>query len=260
MRRAPVGLICLSAFFLISYSLLAQDPAQVSISPSSATMLVGDARPFRAVDGKGHTLRGVHWTVSRPELVDLQPGDEVEIMAKQVGSFTLTAHTSAGFADAQIEVLRGSTLPMGTVKWSVADLPGCHTTKITPAVPSPNGPDVFEESACADGTYIRALTADGVLLWRRKIDSTPHPGMLSQHSTSTPTAASLHASASSICDAISMGMQKSEVEKLTTARQLGAPIESPSGVWLIEEEGAQCKLWFDAGSQVVKKRKILITE
>jgi Bacterial Ig-like domain (group 2) len=155
----------------------AQDRPPVSISLTAATMLVGETRPFRAVDDQGHAPHGVQWTISEPRLAELSSGDDVEITAKAAGSFTLTAHASAGFADARIEVVQASALPEGTIKWKVADRPGCHTIKITPAVPSAGGPDIFEESGCADGTYVQALTADGVLLWRRKMDSEPHsPG------------------------------------------------------------------------------------
>jgi hypothetical protein len=235
----------------------AQSAPPVTVSPASATMMVGESRPFRAVDGDGRFLHNVQWTVSQSGIADVSSGDEVEVTAHQVGKVTLTAHASTGFADAHIEVVGGSTLPQGTIKWSSGDLPGCHSTKIVPAVPSANGPDVFEESQCADGIYVRAYTADGVLLWRRKIGS--NPGMPAKSVESAIAANPLNTRAGSICDSVSVGMKEEAVRELLKARNLTVPTTGQK-TWAIEEDGAQCKLWFDASSDVVKKRKTLTAE
>lgn len=81
---------------LVCGHLLAQDTPPVSISPSNATIVVGETRSFRAVDKNERMLHDVHWTASEPAVLDLAPDDEVEITAKQVGRCTLTAHTSQG--------------------------------------------------------------------------------------------------------------------------------------------------------------------
>jgi hypothetical protein len=211
----------------------------------------------RSGSGKnGRMLHDVHWTASEPAVLNLAPGDD-EITAKQVGRCTVTAHASQGFADAQVEVVGGAALPQGTVKWSAADLPGCHTSKIFPAVPSPNGPDVFEQSACSDGTYVRAFTSGGILLWRRKIGSTTSGPVPSKEPAAPP--ASINTHAPSICDSISAGMKRDAVSDLLKARNLSAAAGSSESLWTVEEEGAQCKLWF-ADAQVTRKRKTLTTE
>jgi hypothetical protein len=144
--------------------------AQVAVSPSKVTILVGDSQPFRAVDSRGRMLTNVHWTISREELADVAQGSEVEVVAKQSGRFTLTAHAGEGYAEAQVEVLQGTTMPIGTIRWSGVDWPGCKTTDIMPAVPSATGvADVFEEAECADGHYVAAYTAQGIMAWRRKV-------------------------------------------------------------------------------------------
>ena len=74
---------------------LAYSQAQVAVTPAKATMLVGESRPFRAVDSQGHMLTNVHWTISTQGLADLAQGAEVEVVAKQPGRFTLTAHVGA---------------------------------------------------------------------------------------------------------------------------------------------------------------------
>jgi hypothetical protein len=218
-------------------------------------MLVGESRPFRAVDGHGRFLHEVQWTVSQPGIVEVSSGDEVVVTAVKVGSVSLTVHAPSGFADAHVEVIGGDTLPQGTIMWSSGDLPGCHTTKIMPAVPSASGADIFEQSQCADGTYIRAYTADGVLLWRRKIGSAPGTSTPEQLA---PPSAKLDTRAASICDSVSMGMKKEAVAALAKSRHLASP-DSETKTWLLEEDGVQCRLWFN-DSGVVKKRKTLTTD
>ena len=243
--------------------LYGQSAPLVSVSPASATMLVGESRRFRAVDGNGHALRNVDWAVFEPGIVEVSSGDEVVVTAHRVGNVTLRAHAGDGSGDAHIEVADGRSLPQGTVIWSSGDVPGCRTTKIMPAVPVANGPDVFEQSECPDGTYIRAYTSDGVLLWRRKIGSKPSALAKSAGKSEAPTmiSNSFNIKAGSICDSISVGMKEDGVRDLLRARNLPAPATATGQkTWVIEEEGAQCKLWFDSASGVVKKRKTLTTE
>ena len=241
--------------------LRAQSAPAVTVSPASATMTVGETRRFRAVDGNGHALRNVDWTALEPGVLEVSSQDEVVVTAQQVGKVTLMAHTSdGGSAKAHIEVVGNGPLPLGTIIWSSGDLPGCKTSKIMPAVPVPNGPDVFEQSQCVDGTYIRAYTSDGVLLWRRKIDSNPaspvNPG--SKPGEAPTPSHPMNTRAGSICDSVSIGMKEDAVRELLKARSLVATTTGQT--WIIDEDNAQCKMWFDATSNVVKKRKTLTTE
>ena len=259
MARTPQCLIAIAV--VIGCSLLnAQSVPAVIVSPASATMLVGETRRFRAVDETGHSLRNVDWMVSQSDIVEVSADDEVVVTARQVGEVTLMAHTSAGSAKSHIEVVGGSALPQGTVIWGSGDLPGCHTTKIMPAVPVANGPDVFEQSQCADGTYIRAFTSDGILMWRRKIDSNG-AAPAKPAGTSTPSVPSnrFNTRAGSICDSVSVGMKEDAVVELLKARDLAVPATGQKA-WIVEEDSAQCKLWFDATSNVVKKRRTLTSE
>ena len=256
MARIPHCLIVLASVICCTL-LSAQSAPLVSVSPASATMLVGESHRFRAVDGSGHALRNVDWTVFEPGIVEITAGDEVLVTALRAGKVTLRAHAGDGSADAHIEVVEGNSLPQGTVIWSSGDLPGCRTRKIMPAVPVPNGPDVFEESQCADGTYIRAYTSDGILMWRRKISTNGTPG--TKAAEPAPPSNSFNTRAGSICDSISVGMKDEAVGDLLQARNLAVPATTQK-IWVIEEEGVQCKVWFGATSCVVKKRKTLTAE
>ncbi len=235
---------------------LAQGGA-VAITPAKVTMLVGETHEFKAVDAEGHSLRNISWSISDPAIAQLTSGDEAQLTATHPGRLTVTANTSEGRADALVEVLEGSTMPTGTIKWSGGDFPGCHTTKLIPAVPSPSGVDIFEQSECPDGGYVSAFTADGILVWRRKISSNLQPAAAASPAAEVRPE-SFDPGVASICDAVSVGMKREAVSEVLKARNLQA--SGPQGSWVIEEDGSDCHLWFDAKSQVLKKRKTLTTE
>ena len=136
---------------------LAQDIPPVSVSPTVATMLVGETRPFRAVDDKGHALHGVQWTISEPRLAELSSGDASR--DHREGSRQLHAHGSC-----QRRVCRcphrsrsSERAARGHDKVESGGPARMSHHKITPAVPSAQGPDVFEQSRCADGTMCKPL-------------------------------------------------------------------------------------------------------
>jgi hypothetical protein len=212
------------------------------------------------VDDSGHFLHNVQWTVSQSGIVDISSSDEVQVTALQPGNVTLTSRTKSGVAEAHVEVVGGKTMAPGTVVWSGGEIPGCTPTNITQAVPTANGPDLYEQSQCADGTYIRAFTAQGVVLWRRKIESV-------RSKLETPEAAPpaaipsnpLDTHPGSICDSVLVGLKSEGVRQLAKTRSLSIP-ESVERAWSFEEAGVECRLWFGKNSEVVKKRKILIRE
>lgn len=259
MTSIRACLIAIGAGLCFTSVMRAQTAPPVAVSPGSVTMLIGETRSFRAVDENGHFLHHVEWTVSQSGIIQVSMADEVEVTAVQAGKVILTAHTAKGAADAEVQVEGGKTLPPGTVLWSGGEIPGCRVVNITQAVPTANGPDLYEQSQCADGTYIRAFTAQGVVLWRRKIESSGHGPSEAAKSAPLPAASSLNTRAGSICDSISIGMKVEVVRGLAKARNLVAP-EAEQKVWVFEEAGAECRLWLGANSDVVKKRKTLVTE
>jgi hypothetical protein len=172
MRFCPdrwIGIVLVGV--LCGCPLLAQDAADILVSPAVANLKVGESRNFRATDKNGHILRGVEWIASQPGVLKLIAGDEVEVTAMQSGKCTLTAHLNQASGDAQVEVLEGSAMKPGTVLWSAPTQPGCTSIQIIQATPTADGPDLYQTSACPDGTYVTALTSDGILLWRKKLGS-----------------------------------------------------------------------------------------
>jgi hypothetical protein len=266
MPRVIPRLATVIAGLLCCTPLLSQTASSVLVSPAVATLRVGESRSFRVTDNNGHVLHGVHWTASDPGVLELLAGDEVEVTAKQSGKCTITAHADQGSGDAQVEVMEGATMKAGTILWSAPTQPGCQSIQIIQAVPTANGPDLYQTSACPDGTYVTALTSDGMLLWRRKLGAEKNVPAAFQAKSSAAAAAlasapvtSLNTHAASICDAVSLGMKKDVVKDLLTGRALASGPGPSDNLWVVEEDSVQCKLWFEA-DRVSKKRKILVAQ
>jgi hypothetical protein len=266
LNRAAFTLVLLSS--VAAAPAFAQDPPALTISPDQATLLVGETHTFRAVGRDGRMRHNVRWGISPEQAASLTvDGEEAIVEAKQLSSSVLvTAYSEGDSGNATVEIRSGETLATGTRKWSVAEIPGCKDVKITPAVPSAGGPDIYVQEACPQGTFVRALTDDGRELWRREIG---RPG------TALPVAAGARADmtggehlnrhATSLCDAISAGMTKQEVSKLISSRlrldDKQDDKQQESNTWVLEEEGFRCTISFDGKTAaVVKKKKTIVTD
>ena len=67
--------------------------AFVTITPSTATMLVGESQPFRLVDQNGRPQRNVSWTISDPDALQANKGDQLVVTAKQTGEFHISGRS-----------------------------------------------------------------------------------------------------------------------------------------------------------------------
>ena len=242
----------------------AQEPPALLVVPSKATVLVGDTRTFRAVGKDGRPLHNIHWSVS-PQIAATVTvdGDEANVKAVEPSStVVLTAYGSGDSSEAVIEIRAGGSMSAGTPIWSVTNLPGFKAAKMIQAVPSPNGPDLYVEESCPQGTFIRAMTADGREIWRRRMGDTG--GILPPGLKSTAQAQPgehLNLTGHSFCDAVSSGMTKDAVSRLTRNRDLRLDEkEQRSDSWVLEEHGFRCNIWFDKTGAVVKKKKTFITD
>ncbi len=242
----------------------AQDVPALSVVPTKATMLIGETRTFRAVGKDGRLRHNIRWGVSPEHAAKLTVvGDEATIQALEPSStVVLTAYAEGDSSEASIEIRSGPSLPAGTITWSVNHLPGCKSTKMTQAVPSATGPDIYDEESCPDGTYVRALTADGRELWRRKLGGSLVP-MASglEGKEETQLAEHINLGARSLCDEISSGMTKDNVSRLVQDRNLRlGEKERQSNSWVFEEPNFRCTIWFGEAGTVVKNKKIIITD
>ena len=243
---------------------VAQDPPALLVVPSKATLVIGETRTFRAVGKDGRIQHNVHWSVSPDHAAKLTTnGDEATISAVEPSTgIMLTAQAGGDSSEASIEILSASKLPTGTVIWSVSPLPGCKSEKLTQAVPSANGPDLYSQETCPQGTVIRAMTADGREIWRRGLGDAAGSFPSSFKSTEPATVGEhLNLSVRSVCDGVSAGMAKDAVTKLVLARDLQlAQKERESDSWVIEEHGFRCDILFDKAGTVTKKKRTIITE
>jgi hypothetical protein len=263
-KELPAFLVLLMVS-MIGRLAFAQNAPALLVVPSRATMLVGDTRTFRAVGKDGRKQQNVTWNVSPEHAATLTAADDEATLRASEPSATLvlTAHTGSDSAEASIEIRSGTALPTGTALWSVTNLPDCKTTKMSQAVPTANGPDLYVEEACPDGTYIRAMTADGREIWRRRLGDyaavPSRPGLTTKEKTQP--AESLNLTARSLCDDVSSGMTKNAVSKLVGDRNLRLEDkERKSDSWMIEEEHFNCKIVFNGTGTVAKKTKIIITD
>lgn len=263
-RLKPLAGIVLVAIGIFAAPAFAQEIPSLSISPAKATMLVGETRTFRAVGKDGRLKHNIRWSISPQNVATLSiHNDEVDVQAEQASSTViLTANAEGDSAEATLE-MRSGTLSNGTIIWSVQQMPGCKEKKMTQAVPSATGPDIYVEEECPQGNFIRALTADGRELWRRQI--TGRGGAL-ESSAAKPQVvenSGQHLSLQhSICDGISSGMSKDEVSKLAAGRNLRVGQEErKSDIWNFEEEGSHCAISFDGKTAtVLKKKKTIVID
>lgn len=263
-----VACITLLGAYVFSAPAFAQDPPALVISPGKATMQVDEMRTFRAVGKDGRARHNVRWSISPQSAAALAlNGDEATVQAKQASSTVLlTAYAGSDSAEATIDILQGKP-PNGTLLWSVPPIPGCKTEKLSQAVPTATGPDLYDQEACPQGTVIRALTADGREIWRRQITGPGtafqvDPGQDELSRRAEPASAGrLNLKVASVCDAVSSGMTKEEVSRLLSTRNLHMyDKQRQSNDWELEEEGSRCAISFDdkTGAVVKKKKTIVI--
>ena len=243
---------------------LTQNLPALLVVPNKSVMLVGETRTFRAVGKDGRKQQNVTWSVSSEHAAALtSEGDEATLHATEpYATVTLTAHAGTDSAEASVEIRPGTDLPAGTALWSVSSLPGCATTKMSQAVPTANGPDLYIEEACPEGTFIRAMTADGREIWRRRLgDYSASPRSRLTAKEKIQPAQRLNLNASSLCDDVSSGMTKDAVSKLVGDRNVRLQAkERERDSWAIEEPGFYCKIVFNESGIVVKKKKTIITD
>jgi hypothetical protein len=251
----------LAMLVLWAIALPAQSPAFFAITPDKVIMVIGDSRTFRMVDQNGHRPAHVTWTISDPDAFQVEEGDDLVITSKRAGDFRVTGQSTDGSAEASVSVQEGTTLPAGTAMWTSGTTAGCKSVKLTQAMPSANGPDMYEQSHCDDGDYITAYTADGLQMWRRKLGGDPGAPSAAGIAKNADAPARLNPRSASICDLVVMGTEQQKIRDLLRQHNLtfseGSPAER---VWTVDESGTQCKLWFDDKAILSKKRKIFTTQ
>ena len=262
-------LLATTFLFLWCATALCPQSYYVVVSPSSATLTVGESRTFRLADNGGHVIKNVDWSALDPGVVEVSGDEEVRVTALQAGNATLRARGGNGTAYAHIEVVDNSR-PTGTVESESKDVAGCRVLDVTRVRVVKNGPGAMTHSQCDDGMYLNAYSAQGLFMWRFKLgagsdaNAVSGEGKSGRNSPDPPEAStkssapSMDTRASSVCDSISNGMREEAVAQLMISRHL-TPMPKEQTMWIIEEDNARCTLWFSE-FKVEKKRKTLTSE
>jgi hypothetical protein len=156
------------ANFHVTFNGVRQNPPQsLQVAPGMLNMLVGETHQFSVIDETGFPRLDATWTVSDTTLASITAASSPVLTALAVGQVTLTANVGSLSAQVQVNILAGTVLPAGTVRWSVPPLTaGGFVESVLQAAPVQGAPDlfVFEENLNADGSSsddVRAFTADG---------------------------------------------------------------------------------------------------
>ena len=114
------------------------DPQQtLFISPVLVNMLVQDTQRFSLFDVEGHNLTAkAEWSLSNSYVADLTFDGSPMITAKDHGTVTVRARVGSLSTEANVTVLPGDKLPVGTIRWAAPKMPGFKPAGIAQAVPS----------------------------------------------------------------------------------------------------------------------------
>jgi Glucodextranase, domain B/IPT/TIG domain/PQQ-like domain len=137
-------------------------PNSLSVTPTGVNMLVNGTQQFTAVDDQGRPRSDATWTVSDTTLATIDTDASPTLTAVAVGQITLTAAVGSVNARTVVNILSGTSLPLGTVLWTLPITSGSSPAQIVQAAPVTGGPDVYS----FDGANVTAATASGQQMWR----------------------------------------------------------------------------------------------
>jgi alpha-tubulin suppressor-like RCC1 family protein len=155
------------------------ESTSLAIAPDSRTLVTHEVAPLSLSDNFGMAVSGAAWSSSDPEVALLSDGDPPLVTAVGEGVATIRATKAGLSAEATIEVQAGPQLSTGTPRWTIASTPGLtmqmpiFTHRVEPDVP-----DMFvvESAPLGDTASLRAVTADGEVLWMQESPGIPLMG------------------------------------------------------------------------------------
>ena len=150
----------------VNYSAALPAPTSLQISPASANVLVGATQQFTAIDQLGRPRTDATWTVDNTSVATISTDASPILTGVAAGTVTLTGSVAGISTQIQVNILAGTSLPIGTVLWSAPSTPGFTVQQIVQAVPTANGPDLYSIENNSNNTpLIRAMNSDGRPLW-----------------------------------------------------------------------------------------------
>lgn len=252
MPRFRIGTLAIA---LLAAAGFAQDVPSLSITPSEATVLVGQFRPFRAVNSNGRPAASVRWDSDSGGSGPPGGGAEIRIGFKRPGDYVIHAYAADGSTDtATLHVIAGPTFPEGTARWNLQPLPGCQLRKMVQASPvAGSSNELFAQEDCPQGPLVRALTADGLENWRKWVSATGKEG--DAEKLQDPASSDLLLG--SVCDHVKAGMSRDDAMKLVVQAKLDSNgFDKSNDLWTLEEASGECRITFHENT-ILKKQKII---
>jgi hypothetical protein len=167
-----------------SLSAAAQDPVSSVIEPGYAAIVVGQSQAFQLLGRDGQEISASNWTVSDPNIADLQvDGAHAILTSKAKGHVAL--RSGDGF-QAEIDAVDPEAIegwPPTHAKWTLQPIDGEFTSVLwatgawggsaTDADPATeNDPAYFYEDHGARGSHLRAIARNGLQVWQWPADET----------------------------------------------------------------------------------------
>jgi hypothetical protein len=146
-----------------NFTVTGNSGSSVTLNPSLINMVVGDTRTIQALNAQGQSVTGLTWSSTDTTVASLSTDEPPIITALAAGHVTILA--DSGSAD--VTVVAGASLPVGTVQWSNSG-DGSGVIGIVPAVPSTSGVDVFAFQASGS---VAAIRTDGTTAWTADVSS-----------------------------------------------------------------------------------------
>jgi hypothetical protein len=102
------------------------DAIELTVTPASAAIMVGEQRVLRAVDQFGRVPSGVTWSSGDDGVATVVIDQDGAVFATGVttGTVTLTATLGSETADLELTVHAGTSLPAGTPRWTAPQRAG----------------------------------------------------------------------------------------------------------------------------------------
>jgi len=152
----------------------------LAVFPASMTMGARGQREISVATRSGKIPPRVEWSISNAAVASLTPhAASVDVKAVAPGRALVTARVNGHSVSATVVVGDENDVRVGTTRWSVPPAAGLVPRPLLDAVRADdNGPDLFAVDADPMKRFaiVRALKANGTLVWQGTIRGTPWAG------------------------------------------------------------------------------------
>lgn len=165
MPRKTLFALTILAALSFARSLAAQGNSGWHISPVQINIKVHELRPLQLLDENAVELHSEKWYVDNPELADIQNTEDgkIALWPKAEGVVRVMAVVGGVTETREVKIWPAEANLFGETSWSVQPLG--RALESLPAVPTADGADMFALEQDSKGSYVRALTHNGMQVW-----------------------------------------------------------------------------------------------